>query len=261
MINFPFLHLQFFFAASFVCARFSLHRSKTYAKENSNKIAHANQLNICPIEPITVGSIQFVTNGAFYGWDWLLMVVISLVITSAVIVPENAPEHKLAFHLGIYIIACSYCCSSRLGSFFILYPFMFCVLKCGSLCNKTSYNVPWRATESECWTWVLKDLNLQLEWSSLFLLKDTFILTEGTSKKAKREIHCLEVTKESVMNIGQHSWRCVLVVVGESASQDPHQSSTQNLVKEGCWAMPGLFPTAVPYVVQGVGNHTTGTCR
>lgn len=105
------------------------------------------------------------------------------------------------FTWACILITASYCCNSCLGSFFILYPFTFCVLKCGGLCTKTFYNAPWRAMESECWTSVLKDLNPLLEWSSLFLVKETFILTEGTSQKATREIYCLEVTKNSVVDI------------------------------------------------------------
>lgn len=44
-----------------------------------------------------IQSIQFVTNKPWYGGDLLLIVVISHVITSMVIVPENGSEHKLAF--------------------------------------------------------------------------------------------------------------------------------------------------------------------
>lgn len=106
-------------------------------------------------------------------------------------------------------MAASYFCSS--WSFFILYPFPFSVLKCGGLCNKSFYGEgPWT---------LHMDFNLQLKWSSPFLLKNFF--SGRISQKAKREIYSLKVTKQSWTQ-GQHSQHGVLVVFGERNCPDPH---------------------------------------
>lgn len=54
-----------------------------------------------------------------------------------------------------------------------------------------------------------------------FLLEEHF-LGRGISQKAKREIYCLEVTKQSVMVIRSALPHCVLVVFGERSCQDAH---------------------------------------